>query len=54
MTTRQGIYMYVRRVPKLAIDLESRAPAIRISLRTRDLAMARIERDACEKADNPL
>ncbi|MBB4124312.1 tyrosine-type recombinase/integrase [Martelella radicis] len=54
LTTRQGIYMYVRRVPKLAIDLDPRAPAIRISLGTRDLAMARIKRDAYEEADNAL
>lgn len=46
--------MYVRRVPKLAIDLDPRAPAIRISLGTRDLAMARIKRDAYEEADNAL
>lgn len=41
-------------VRKLAIDLDSPAPAIRISLGTRDLAMAGIKRDACEEADNAL
>ncbi|MEO1987419.1 MAG: tyrosine-type recombinase/integrase [Martelella sp.] len=54
LTTRRGIYMYVRRVPKLAVDLDPRAPAIRVSLGTRDLAMARIKRDAYEEADNEL
>lgn len=46
--------MYVRRVPKLALDLDARAPAIRISLGTRDLAMARIKRAVYEEAGNEL
>lgn len=47
-------WQYVRRVPAMVADQDKRAPAIRSSLKTHDLAVARVMRDALEKADNDL
>lgn len=47
-------WQYVRRVPSVVADQDSRAPVIRSSLKTHDLAVARVMRDALEKADNDL
>ncbi|RDE10362.1 integrase, partial [Pelagibacterium lacus] len=47
-------WQYVRRVPAMVADQDKRAPVIRSSLRTHDLAVARVMRDALEKADNDL
>lgn len=49
---RNGFYSYSRRVPKRVAHLDERAPNIRISLSTKDLAQARAQRDALEKADD--
>lgn len=49
---RSGIYQYMRRVPLTVADLDERAPLIRISLKTDDLALARVKRDAYEHADD--
>lgn len=47
-------WQYVRRVPALVAEQDKRAPVIRSSLKTHDLAVARVMRDALEKADNDL
>lgn len=47
-------WQYVRRVPSMVADQDKRAPVIRSSLKTHDLAVARVMRDALEKADNDL
>ena len=50
---RKGqVWYYRRRVPPAVADADSRAPHVRISLKTRDLALARVQRDAYERADN--
>lgn len=51
---RDGVYYYWRRVPKVVVHLEDRAPVIRQSLKTDDLAKARAQRDILEEADNFL
>ncbi len=51
---RNGIYYYWRRVPSVVVHLDDRAPYIRISLKTDDLAKARAQRDLLEEADNAL
>lgn len=51
---RDGIYHYRRRVPTLLVAFDTRAPVIRHSLGTKDLAKARYLRDAHEAADNDL
>lgn len=54
LSNRNGNYLYKRRVPKECLDLDERAPTIRIALGTDDLAKARSLRDIHEKADNEL
>lgn len=49
---RGDIYHYQRRVPALVVDLDSRSPYVRVSLKTHDLALARAKRDAFERADD--
>lgn len=51
---RNGIFHYKRRVPSDVVGLDSRAPHVRISLKTRDLARAMAQRDLLEAADNEL
>jgi len=51
---RDGVYYYWRRVPKTVASLDERAPFIRQSLKTDDLAKARGQRDILEGADNLL
>ncbi|MBB5051887.1 MULTISPECIES: tyrosine-type recombinase/integrase [Afipia] len=51
---RNGVLYYWRRVPKTLAAIDSRAPLIRHSLKTDDLAKARAQRDVLEKADNQL
>ena len=51
---RRGIYHYKRRVPEVVAALDSRAPHVRISLKTKDLAVARLKRDAYIAADDLL
>lgn len=51
---RDGVYYYWRRVPKAVEHLDERAPVIRHSLKTDDLAKARAKRDLLEKADEEL
>lgn len=51
---RAGTYHYRRRVPTALIPLDTRAPMVRRSLGTKDLAKARLLRDAYEAADNDL
>lgn len=51
---RSGNYYYRRRVPGNLAHVDERAPAIRISLKTDDLALARSKRDLMEEADNIL
>jgi hypothetical protein len=48
---REGLYYYWRRVPKSVEHLDDRAPLIRHSLKTDDLAEARAKRDLLEQAD---
>jgi integrase len=48
---RQGIYYYWRRIPSLVAAMDARAPLVRMSLKTDDLAEARAKRDALEAAD---
>ncbi|WP_404403412.1 tyrosine-type recombinase/integrase [Pelagibacterium halotolerans] len=47
-------WQYVRRVPGSVADLDSRSPLIRKSLKTHDLAVARVMRNALERADDEL
>lgn len=54
LITRNGIYFYRRRVPRVVADLDERQPTVRASLRTRDLAKARALRDGYERADDEL
>ncbi|MDK1376753.1 MULTISPECIES: DUF6538 domain-containing protein [unclassified Sinorhizobium] len=54
LITRNGIYFYRRRVPRLVAALDERQPTVRASLRTRDLAKARALRDGYERADDEL
>jgi integrase len=51
---RGGYYHYSRRVPALLAHLDARAPYVRLSLKTDDLALARQKRDQLEGADNAL
>lgn len=48
---RDGLYYYWRRVPRSVEHLDDRAPFIRQSLKTDDLAEARAKRDLLEQAD---
>ena len=48
---RDGLYYYWRRVPRSVEHLDDRAPFIRHSLKTDDLAEARAKRDLLEQAD---
>lgn len=52
--SRNGVYNYVRRVPSDIAASDSRSPNVRISLKTTDLAEARIKRDSYEQADDML
>src|SRR5258705_9155171 len=54
LVPRNGILYYWRRVPKTLVDVDSRAPFVRHSLKTDDLAKARAQRDILENADNEL
>lgn len=45
------VLYYWRRVPKALEEIDFRAPIVRHSLRTEDLAKARAQRDVLEKAD---
>src|SRR5258708_36519396 len=54
LVPRNGILYYWRRVPKTLVDIDRRAPFVRHSLKTDDLAKARSQRDILEKADNEL
>jgi hypothetical protein len=54
LVLRDGVYYYWRRVPKAVAHLDDRAPFIRQSLKTDDLAKARGQRDIIEEADNSL
>jgi hypothetical protein len=54
LVPRNGILYYWRRVPKTVVAIDSRAPYVRHSLKTDDLAKARSQRDILEKADNEL
>jgi integrase len=49
---RAGVYQYHRRVPKAVEHLDARAPFVRQSLKTDDLAKARAQRDILERADD--
>lgn len=49
-----GNYQYKRRVPKLVEHLDSRAPHVRMSLKTDDRTLARRKRDQLEAADDAL
>lgn len=50
----QGNYHYKRKVPVTVGRLDERFPTVRMSLKTRDLALARKKRDQLEAADNAL
>lgn len=49
-----GYYWYKRRVPKLLAHLDARAPIVRMTLKTKDRALARRKRDQLEAADDGL
>jgi integrase len=51
---RGGRFYYRRRVPEAAAEFDERGPHIRLSLKTNDLAVARLKRDAFEAADDQL
>jgi integrase len=51
---RAGNYHYMRRVPLSVAHRDSRAPTVRQSLKTSDLALARAKRDLLEEADDAL
>lgn len=51
---RGGLYHYKRRVPQKVAHLDGRAPHVRQSLKTDDLALARNKRDLLEQADDAL
>lgn len=51
---RAGNYHYKRKVPALLAHLDERAPVVRASLKTRDLALARKKRDMLAAADDAL
>lgn len=52
LSQRAGNFLYKRRVPKDVLDLDERAPIVRISLKTSDRGKARALRDAYEQSDN--
>lgn len=54
LVQREGVWYYWRRIPKAVDHLDERAPFIRLSLKTDDLAKARAQRDILEDADNTL
>jgi hypothetical protein len=54
LVARNGVWYYWRRVPKTLVEIDTRAPIVRHSLKTDDLAKARAQRDILEKADNEL
>ena len=54
LVARNEIWYYWRRVPKALVEIDIRAPIVRHSLKTDDLAKARAQRDILEKADNEL
>lgn len=54
IASRAGNYLYKRRVPTPVTHLDKRAPTIRMSLKTDDLALARKKRDQLEAADDAL
>lgn len=47
-------FHYKRRVPTELVHLDDRAPHVRLSLKTNDLALARQKRDILEQADDAL
>lgn len=47
-------WQYVRRIPGTIGSQDERGPVVRMSLKTHDLAVARLMRDALERADNDL
>lgn len=51
---RAGNYHYRRRVPDLVAHRDERAPVVRQTLKTADLALARAKRDLLEAADDAL
>lgn len=51
---RGGTFHYKRRVPAAVAELDDRAPHVRASLKTGDIAVARLKRDALEAADDAL
>jgi len=54
LSRRDGWYHYKRNVPESVAHLDERAPRIRATLKTQDLALARSKRDAFEAADDAL
>lgn len=52
LTQRGGVFQYKRRVPTALLDVDERAPMVRISLGTSDRGKARAQRDIHEKADD--
>jgi hypothetical protein len=54
LVLRNDVLYYWRRVPKALKGIDVRAPIVRHSLRTKDLAKARAQRDVLERADNEL
>ncbi|MCV9907069.1 tyrosine-type recombinase/integrase [Brucella sp. HL-2] len=51
---RDGVFQYVRRVPTTVAPTDGRAPIVRISLKTSNIAEAMIKRDHYERADDDL
>ena len=54
LTSREGRWHYRRKVPLIVGDRDKRSPIVRVSLKTDDLALARIKRDMMEEADDAL
>lgn len=54
LSQRAGHFYYKRRVPAAVAHEDERAPHVRVSLKTDDLALARAKRDLLEAADDAL
>lgn len=52
LVSRRGNFYYKRRVPAEVAHIDKRAPMVRMSLKTDDLALARKKRDQLEAADD--
>ncbi|AWC22217.1 Site-specific recombinase XerD [Aminobacter sp. MSH1] len=52
LISRRGIYHYKRRVPAVVAELDTRFPFARVSLKTSDIEVARVRRDALDNQNH--